>query len=178
MVVITALPKDCLSLIAQIDRSEHIDSLFEVVDGELTSRPADIDVPRWASEGNGPNSVQGLLDHLGPILDRGATLLGALEHKALAGVAIVEEHFETDMAWFVFLHVSDAYRRKGVGTALWNEAIDRARSAGADSMYVSATPSTSAVGFYIEHGCQLAPEPHSALHAAEPDDIHLIATID
>jgi ribosomal protein S18 acetylase RimI-like enzyme len=175
---IKALPKDCLSLIAQIDRSEHIESLFEVVDGELTNRPADIDVQRWALEGDGPNSVQGLVDYLGPILDRGATLLGALEHKTLAGVAIVEEHFEDNMAWFVFLHVSNAYRRNGVGTALWNEAIERARSAGADSMYVSATPSTSAVGFYIQRGCQLAPEPHSALHEAEPDDIHLIATID
>jgi len=178
MVEVRALSADRLGLIAKIDRSEYIDTLYEMRDGELASRPVDIDVPRWSSDGQGPHSIQGFLDDLGPILERGATLLGAFDNDRLAGVAIVEERFEGDMAWFVFLHVSRAYRQRGVGTALWDEAIDRARSAGAHSMYVSATPSASAVGFYLDHGCEVAAVPHSALHALEPDDIHLVVGID
>ena len=178
MIDVRFLPADRLGLIAEIDRSEHIDTLFEVRAGELTSHPADIDVPRWTSEGMGPHSVQGFLDFLEPILERGATLLGAFDQAQLAGVAIVEERFEGDMAWLVFLHVSYPYRRRGVGTALWTEAIDRARSAGSHAMYVSATPSASAVGFYLQRGCKVAATPHAGLFEKEPEDVHLVAAID
>jgi predicted N-acetyltransferase YhbS len=82
------------------------------------------------------------------------------------------------MAWLVFLHVSNAYRRQGVGSGLWSAAIDRVRAAGCLSIYVSATPSASAVGFYLDRGCEVVRVPHSALYAEEPDDIHLVATID
>ena len=178
MIEIQALPADRLSIIAEIDRSEHVDTLLEARAGELTSRPVDIEVPRWTSEGSGPESVEGFIGFLGPILERGATLLGAFDQEHVAGVAIVQERFEGDMAWLVFLHVTNAYRRQGVGSALWNAAIDRARSAGSQSIYASATPSASAVGFYLERGCEVVRVPHRALHAEEPDDIHLIAAID
>lgn len=177
MIAVRVLPADRLGVIAEIDRSEHIDTLYEVRGGELTSRPVDIDVPRWTADGAGPHSIQGFLDCLAPVLERGATLLGAFDRDQLAGIAIVEERFEGDMAWLVLLHVSNPYRRQGVGTALWTEAVDRARSAGSDTMYVSATPSGSAVGFYLQRGCVLARPPHTGLLAKEPDDIHLVVAI-
>ncbi len=178
MIEIQALPADRLGIIAEIDRSEHVDTLFEARAGKLTSRAVDIEVPRWTAEGSGPGSVGGFVGSLEPVLERGATLLGAFDQEQAAGVAIVQERFEGDMAWLVFLHVSNAYRRQGVGSALWNAAVARARSAGSRSIYVSATPSASAVGFYLERGCKVARVPHRALHAEEPDDIHLIAAID
>ena len=52
MIDVRVLPADGIGLIAEIDRSEHIDALFDVRAGELTSRPVDIparvvvDVPR------------------------------------------------------------------------------------------------------------------------------------
>lgn len=177
MLAVRKLPADRLGVIAEIDRSEHIDTLYEVRGGVLTSRPVDIDVPRWTADGAGPHSIQGFLDWLAPVLERGATLLGAFDRDQLAGIAIVEERFEGDMAWLVLLHVSNPYRRHGVGTALWTEAVNRARSAGSDTMYVSATPSGSAVGFYLQRGCVLARPPHTGLLAKEPDDIHLVAAI-
>jgi len=177
MIEVRTLPADHLRLIEEIDRSEHIDTLFEVRAGELTSRTVDIDVPRWVREGGGPHSVQGFIDDLGPILERGATLLGAFDQDQLVGVAVIEERFEGDMAWLVFLHVTSAYRRRGVATALWHEAVDRARTAGSDSMYVSATPSASAVGFYLARGCEVASTPHPSLYAEEPEDIHFVVAI-
>ena len=40
-------------------------------------------------------------------------------------------------------------------------------------MYVSATPTDSAVGFYLSRGCELADPVHPALSAKEPDDVQL-----
>lgn len=177
MLVVETLKPDQLGLLAQIDRTEHIGVLYGVEAGELTARAADIDVPRWFSDGTGPHSVQSHIDDLTPILERGATLLGVFDHDQLAGIAIIEERFEADMAWLVFLHVSNGHRRHGIGTALWIEAVARARDAGATSMYVSATPSESAVGFYLDRGCELVPRPHPLLYEDEPEDIHLIAHI-
>lgn len=178
MIDVRVLPADRLGLVREIDRTEHIDTLYEVRDGELTGRAVDHDVPPWFLEGSGEHSVQGLIAWLTPILDRGATLLGAFDGDQLAGVAIVEERFEGELAWLVFLHVTDPYRRQGVGTALWTRAVDRARSAGSSSIYVSATPSGSAVGFYLQRGCKLARPPHAGLFDKEPDDIHLVAAIE
>ena len=64
------------------------------------------------------------------------------------------------------------------GGYFWSPAgLEIAAAAGAMSMYVSATPSGSAVGFYMSRGCQLAARPHPALFAKEPEDIHLICPI-
>ena len=80
-------------------------------------------------------------------------------------------------AWLAFLHVSREYRRSGVAAALWFAGAEIAANAGATSIYVSATPSGSAIGFYTSRGCQLAETPHPALLAKEPEDIHLICPI-
>jgi hypothetical protein len=54
----------------------------------------DLDVPRWSSQDKRPHGVSGFIDDLTRILDRGAALLVAYDHDTVAGVAIVEEHFE------------------------------------------------------------------------------------
>jgi predicted N-acetyltransferase YhbS len=178
VIEVRVLPADRLSAIAEIDRSEHIDTIFEVRAGNLSSRAVDIDVPRWNLEGVDPHSVGAFRDDLAPILERGATLLGAFDGDDVVGVAIVEGRFDGDMAWLAFLHVSRTYRRLGVGSALWAEAIDLARMAGARSIYVSATPSGSAVGFYLARGCKVVTVPNDELYAAEPEDVHMVAIID
>lgn len=81
------------------------------------------------------------------------------------------------MAWLAFLDVSSEYRRRGVGSALWVKAVDRALAAGARSLCVSATPTGSTVDFYLERGCRVLAVPHPKLFADQPDDAHLLATI-
>ena len=39
---------------------------------------------------------------------------------------------------------------------------------------MSATPTGSAVGFYLSRGCVLADPPHPQLFAEEPEDIHFV----
>jgi ribosomal protein S18 acetylase RimI-like enzyme len=77
------------------------------------------------------------------------------------------------MAQLVFLQVSDGYRRQGIASRLTAECIRMARADGAKKLYVSATPSESAVGFYQTQGFRLVDKPNPELYALEPEDIHM-----
>lgn len=157
-----------------IDRSEHIDVQYAVVDGELVTRPVVMaDVPTWLP-GDGPHSVGELTAFACSALDRGGVLLVAEVDGRTAGVAIVVPDFEPPMAWLALLHVSRQYRRHGAASALHERMVSLAVGAGATSMYVSATSTGSAVGFYRSRGFRLARPPHPELFALEPVDIHLV----
>ena len=163
------LGRDHVRLIAQIDRSEHVDRLHRVVDGRLASSPLDDDVPPWDR-----TQIAKHIDTCGGHVEAGATLFGAIgEDDATLGLAVVDPSFEPGLAWLAWFHVSRPHRRQGVATALWSAAADVASAAGATAMYVSATPTGSAVGFYRGRGCVLADPPHPRLFADEPEDIHL-----
>lgn len=175
---IRRLPSDKIRLIGDIDRSEHVSTLYATQDGDLTQRAADIDVPPWSQDDTGDHTVGGLIEHFRPIVDDGACLLGAFDGDVFLGLAIVDDSFEPGMAWLALLHVSRPHRRRGVASALWLAAERIAADAGAESMYVSATPSNSAVGFYLSRGCRLADPAHPDLLAEEPEDIHFVCTVD
>ncbi len=91
-------------------------------------------------------------------------------------MALVEPSLQPGLGWLVLLHVSNGQRRGGVGQALWNAATSVARNSGASAMYVSATPTGSAVQFYLKQGCQFAgpDEIVPELFKLEPDDVHLV----
>lgn len=165
---------DLAAAIGAVDRSEEVSIGYSVVDGALVARPVDWVVPPWSPTGAGEHSVGGHVEGLRPVLARGGVLLGAGHGGVLCGVAVVEPSFEPGLAWLAFLHVSRTHRRRGAGTALWDGAVRRAREAGAREVYVSATPTGSAVGFYLSRGCRLAAVPHRRLFAEEPEDVHLI----
>jgi ribosomal protein S18 acetylase RimI-like enzyme len=86
---------------------------------------------------------------------------------------VYRPHLTETMAQLVFLHVSHGYRRQGIATRLTAEGTQLARSDGAEQLYVSATPSKSAVGFYRSQGFRLVDKPHPELYALEPEDIHM-----
>jgi predicted N-acetyltransferase YhbS len=169
------LSAEDVSLIATIDRSEHVDVEYRVVDGQLTELTAATpEVPGWDPTGSGPHSVAGQIEFCSARIAAGAILLGAFDEERSVGLAVVDPSFENKLAWLAFLHVGRPYRRRGAAQALWDAASDLARAAGAHSVYVSATPTGSAVGFYLRQGCRLADPVHPALFAQEPDDIHLV----
>jgi len=166
---------DDVGLIARIDRSEHIEIEYTVSDGRLVERPASMRViPTWDPVGTGPYSVAAEIAFCEPLVAGGAVLLGAFDGDSLCGMAVVDGSFEPPMAWLAFLHVTRLHRRQGVASALWTAAESVAAGAGAESMYVSAAPTGSAVGFYLSRGCELVDPVHPRLYAMEPDDIHLI----
>lgn len=169
---------DDVGLIARIDRSEIVEVEYTLVDGRLMERPVSMtDIPPWDPVGTGPYSVAAEVAFCEPLVAGGAVLHGAFEGDCLLGLAVVDGSFEPPLAWLAFLHVSRPYRRRGVASALWGAAAEVATAAGAESMYVSAVPTGSAVGFYLSRGCELADPVHPALLAKEPDDIHLVYSL-
>lgn len=167
-----------LGLIAQIDRSEHVEVEYTVVDGGVAERPVSMtDIPPWDPVGTGPHSVAAQIAFCEQPVRRGALFLGAFDDDETLGLAIVDTSFEPSMAWLVFLYVSRPHRGRGVASALWEAVVDAAKAAGAASIYLSAVPTGSAVGFYLSRGCRLADPVNPALYADEPDDIHLIYSL-
>jgi GNAT superfamily N-acetyltransferase len=167
-------PASEVGIVAGIDRSEHVDLQYEVRDGRIVECPVvKADIPRW--------DEPSLAHHLRACAERlaaGGILLAALtDGGELAGAAIVDPVFEPPMAWLAWLHVSRPHRRLGAGHALWAEATALARTAGATSMYISAIPTGSAIGFYLAHGAVLADPVHPVLFEQEPEDIHLVAPV-
>ncbi len=175
---VRTLRAEGVALVAAIDRSEHVEVQYRLTDGKLQQFPAEItDVPAWDPTGSGPHTVAAVTAFCSSVLARGGILLGAFDGECTVGLAIVHPAFEPRLAWLAFLHVSRSYRGQGAAQALWNAAVDIAAGAGAESIYVSATPTASAVGFYLKQNCQLAHPVHPELFAAEPDDIHFVCSV-
>jgi GNAT superfamily N-acetyltransferase len=172
-------PAELRDVIRSIDRSEHVEGEYAVIEGRLVERPVSMsDIPPLDPVGDGPHSVTAKVQFCVSVVDEHAgVVLGAFDGERVAGVAVVAPSFEPPLAWFAYLDVNRADRRRGVASALWAACDDLARDAGARAMYVSATPTASAVGFYRRQGCRLAAPVHPVLFEHEPDDIHLIGTI-
>jgi GNAT superfamily N-acetyltransferase len=169
---------DDVALIAMIDRSEHVDVEYGVIAGQLTEQPVRLtEIPTWDPTGLGPNSVAAQVDFCASVIAEGAVLLGAFDDEQPVGLAVVDPSFESRLAWLAFLYVSRPHRRQGAARALWDAAVDLALAARAESIYVSAVPTGSAVGFYLRQGCRLADPVNPALFAKEPEDIHLVRSL-
>jgi ribosomal protein S18 acetylase RimI-like enzyme len=148
--------------------------LYSYRRGVLESRAVDEAVPGWFPSGSHEHSVPSRLEAWRPILERGGTLIGAFDGETLAGIAIYRPHLAEGTANLAVLHVSRIHRRKGIASLLTDEVARLARADGARRLYVSATPSESAVGFYRSHGFVPTDEPDEALFALEPEDIHML----
>jgi ribosomal protein S18 acetylase RimI-like enzyme len=178
MVILRRMDPSELARIAEIDRSERVTELFAYRNGALVRRRIDDAVPRWSASGDHEHAVPTRVAAWRPLLDhRGGTLLGAFEVGALAGVAIYRPHLDPGVANLAVLHVSRRHRRCGVASRLVAEVARLARADGARRLYVSATPTGSAVGFYRSFGFRVTGAPNAELFALEPDDIHMVLAL-
>ncbi len=154
-----------------IDRSEIVDKVYYREDNELVLKPGYYDMQGWPP---------GEPEHYGPILldcfDRGGTFYGAFDRETLIGSAVLESRFigrEKDQLQLKFLHVSRRHRQAGLGRALFEKAVAKARELGARRLYISSIPSENTVRFYLRRGCRVTGDVDAALFELEPEDIHL-----
>lgn len=157
----------------EIDRSERVTLRYRVVQGELQTAAVDWDVPTFRSNDEGPHTIAAQVQFCERHLAAGACAFGAFDADTLVGIALMTPAVRPGMAQLAYLQVSLAYRRVGVATRLVEELIRFAHESGARQVYVSSTPSQSAVGFYRSRGFHLT-NPLPELHELEPDDIHMI----
>lgn len=159
---------DELPRLTEIDVSERGTVVYYYTGGRLTATPEAWYRPQWNAETWRDDSWATVLGVAG------VRILGAFESDRLIGVAVLRPHLTPSMAQLAALFVSREHRRRGVAAALVTALCQVAQAQGHQAMYVSATPSESAVGFYQRQGFQPTDQVHPELFALEPEDIHLV----
>lgn len=170
--VIERLGRDGLLRFSEIDRSEEVRTHYRQTGTTLSAEPVTDSVPDFSPEGD-YHSVPQLVKTWQPVVDAGGVLLGAFADGRLAGIALLGTEVAAGVRQLALLYVSRPYRRRGVANALVDEVERLARKQGARALYGSATPSDSAVGFYLARGFRPT-EPLPEPFAKEPDDIHML----
>lgn len=173
-VLLREMTESELPKLADIDRSEIIRVGFAVHDGALVEKDVNWDDSGFIKEGDGEHTVAQQIAFCRGHLAAGAAMIGAFDGDALVGIGLITPEVRPGLAQLAFLHVSARYRRKGIASSIAQRLLDAARQSGADRVYVSATPTQSAVRFYQSLGFTLAAEPLPELYALEPEDIHMI----
>src|SRR5262249_25683287 len=108
-----------LGRIAEIDRSESIRTTYVYERGRLRAVANVHEAPRWSDE-----YVAKLVAQLEPKLGDGGVFLGAFDGVVLAGVGVLGGRFlglSRNQLEVAFLHVSRAYRRRGIARRLMDE---------------------------------------------------------
>ena len=176
MLTIRVLEADEADKVRGIDRTETIPDGYRYENGELVRLSVDWEIPGWF-EGDGAHSFGAMICGIRRDLDLGGTAFGAFDGDRLVGLAVYRPELWPAMGQLAGLHVSSEYRRQGVASCLFDEVVRLARDDGASKLYVSATPTGSAVGFYLSKGFAVTVEPDPQLLVEEPEDIHMILEI-
>jgi GNAT superfamily N-acetyltransferase len=106
-------------------------------------------------------------------LEEGGCAFGAFAEDRLVGIIVLRDRVEEETAQLSALFVDERHRRRGVARALAGALLERARASGARELYVSATPSPSAVGFYQSQGFAVTDRVNARLFELEPEDVHM-----
>jgi len=162
-----------LSSVAEIDRTERIDLIYEQRGTELRERRGNWNSLAWDPHGHGENSVEAQRHALERYVDAGGIAFGAFSKGRLVGIGVVVPHVRPEIAQLAFLHVSEAFRATGIGRRLSDELDLIARDAGDTEIVVSATPSENTVRFYMSRGYELMAQALPELYELEPEDVHM-----
>ena len=169
MVSIRQMSPEELTLVEDIDVSESGHLFYHFIEGKIaTKREA------WHRSPRNAEAWGSYIERWKATLKRGGVALGAFDGKRLVGIAVLQYHLTEPMAHLVALFVSKDSRRQSIATQLMQEIMHLAKANGASQIYVSATPSESAIGFYRSQRFVLAQQVHKDLYALEPEDLHLI----
>jgi GNAT superfamily N-acetyltransferase len=173
VVTIRTMGRHELARVADIDRHERIDVMYEQQGIQLIERHGRWDAAGWDADDTGEHSVAAKVREAEQYVDAGGVAVGAFTDDRLVGIGIVRPHLRPQIAQLAFLHVSAPFRTTGVGSRLSDQLEQIARALGATEMVVSATPSGNTVRFYLARGFQPTEHPLVELVQLEPDDIHM-----
>jgi ribosomal protein S18 acetylase RimI-like enzyme len=168
MIVIRELTPDELQRAREIDVSESGCIICRCAGGEIRAVVEEWHRPSWSAAEWQETIEKWTVEHKWDVM------LGAFASERLVGMASLRYRLTDTTAQLVSLHVSRDARRQGVATKLLQEIVRLAREGGAEELYVSATPSESAVGFYLKQGFRPTADIDKRLHALEPEDIHMV----
>ena len=167
------LARTQLSRVREIDRTEHIDLIYEQRGTQLVERPGNWSASAWDADRDGEHSVEAQRHALEHYVDARGIAFGAFVGGRLVGIGVVVPHVRPAVAQLAFLHVTQTLRAAGIGSRLSGELEHVARDAGDSAMVVTATPSANTVRFYLGRGYELMAQPLPELFEREPEDVHM-----
>jgi len=166
----TLLPAE-VDRVDEIDRTEVIDHIYYLREGQLV-----LEDEHWEVRGWSPEEIVSIKERLRECVDRGGMGWGAFDGEVLVGIAALDGKWIGSSGrtlQMYFLHVSQCYREMGIGTLLTGLTMERAREMGAEQLYISGLPSLNTINFYQGLGADLAKEVDPELYEEEPEDIHM-----
>lgn len=108
------------------------------------------------------------------LLSPGYTVYGAFIEGRVAGFVQLNDALNDGRMIVRSLHVSREFRHRGLGRALFAQALAEAGARGASCLYISACSSRETIAFYRAMGCVLADPVIPELAEEEPFDLQLI----
>lgn len=157
--------------ILEVDVSEHGELIYLWQDGELVTQPLVWDRP--------PRTAETWQENWASVLPLpGVKAWGAFEGVVMVGIIVYRPFLTEDMAQLDALFVDKNHRQQGIAAQLTKLLEEQAIADGHKRLYVSATESQSAVGFYTSQGFVPTLDVHPELYALEPNDIHMIKILE
>lgn len=109
-------------------------------------------------------------------ISSGSLAYGAVIDNKIVGFALIDNAlFGSDKQYIDLkeFYVSEPFRRKGIGKALFNLACNAAVKLKGTKLYISAHSAEDSIAAYKSYGCTLAEEINAALAEKEPFDLQL-----
>ena len=151
-------------------RRQHVRECWRRTDGALTLLPVEY-IEDWTLEERREAAAQVL-----QAVENGGAAFGAFSGGEVAGFAAVAgERLGSNKQYadLSLFYVSEPFRGRGIGGALFRMACAAARKMGAEKLYISAHSAREVMAVYWALGCVEAEEPDPHHAAAEPCDVQL-----
>jgi GNAT superfamily N-acetyltransferase len=175
MITYQVMTEEQVDKLKEIDRSEHIDLIYEMQNGEMIELRAPHECPSWDEDLLHEMEGRYLLE-----LRNGGMAIGAFDADTLVGFGVLAHQWrgeQQDRLQIDLMYVSRNYRRQGIGTQIMQTLAEEAKRRGAKYLYISSTETRSAVSFYKSNGSQLTKDVDPELFKKEPKDIHMVVEL-
>ncbi|HBY3988322.1 TPA: GNAT family N-acetyltransferase [Klebsiella pneumoniae] len=166
------LSRQQLDQLWEIDRSEIIDTLYRLDNGQLRAYREYYGVRGWD-----PHDRQVYTPIHEACYDRGGIFFAFFDDEQMIAAAALDtlpRGMNGELRQLLFFYVGAGKRGQGWGRRLFQYALHQLPEMGASGLYISSIPNKNTVDFYLAQGCRLADKPDPALFALEPEDIHLV----
>ncbi|WP_433753001.1 GNAT family N-acetyltransferase [Paenibacillus amylolyticus] len=172
MITYRTLTLDDVNQLRAIDRSEHIDLIYEMRENRLVELEQNHECSNWNQK-----LLEEIQNRYVFELEQGGMAYGAFADDQLIGFGVLAHQLrgrEQNQLQVDLMYVSRGYRRQGIGKRILNQLGEEAKKRGAQYLYISSTETRSAVSFYRSQGSQITGEIDQELYDKEPKDIHMI----
>ena len=151
-------------------RHQQVSECWRNVEGQWKLLPIEFE-ENWSVE-----QCQKIAADVALHMEKDQTAIGAFDGEEVIGFITVSHNIFGNTAKYMELvcfQVSEPYRGKGIGKALFRQACEEAKHSGADKLYISAHSSKESQAAYEALGCVHAAEINRKLEEEEPCDVQL-----